>query len=83
MYPMKAVPLHQMAIHAPDVHVGTTHIGSVRGPMTHMAGAAPQVQADSHAFRMLLAQHLMNALQMKQGGAAEGRNPMNPTGVMP
>ena len=72
MYPMRAVPLHQIAIHAPNVH-------PMAGPRQMQS---PQGMADSHAFRMLLAQHLMNALQSKQGVVPEGRNPMSPTGVM-
>ena len=73
MYPMKAVPLHQMAVHAPSVHMM-----SAPRPMQN-----PMGMADSHAFRMLLAQHLMNALQLKQPGHEGSRNPMNPSGVMP
>ena len=81
MYPMRSVPLQQM-------HVGPIHPMAVHAPNVHPMAAPrpmqnPMGMADSHAFRMLLAQHLMNALQLKQPGHEGSRNPMNPSGVMP
>lgn len=61
-------------------HITAPH---VMAPRTPMPAQGPTQQGDSHAFRMLLAQHLMNALQMKQAGGGQTRNPMNPTGTMP